>query len=67
MSKIPEPLVDRHKQGVAQLKFYGVPVAELNRDEQLAMINVLSVELRETRHRLLVNIELSTLARRKNS
>lgn len=51
--RIPQYIVDEHKKGVEHLKFYGVPVAELDKDELLAMVNLCAVELTALRKRLI--------------
>lgn len=58
MNKIPKYIIDDHKHGVEQLKFYGHSVMELDRDELLAMVNCLAVSLREERERLLANLSM---------
>lgn len=37
--EIPKHLIDKHKEGVEALTFYGVPVTELDRDGLLAFAN----------------------------
>jgi len=39
VSKIPKEIIERDKQGVEVLTYYGVPVAELDRDGLLAALN----------------------------
>lgn len=36
---IPKPIIDRDKEGVESLTYYGVPVTELDRDGLLAALN----------------------------
>lgn len=39
MGKIPKHIIDESKEGVEGVRFYGVPVMELDHDELLACIN----------------------------
>lgn len=39
MNSIPMAIIDRDKKGVERLTYYGVPVAELDRDGLLAALN----------------------------
>lgn len=36
---IPKSIIDRDKEGVEKLTYYGVPVTELDRDSLLAALN----------------------------
>ena len=54
---IPKELIAKHKEGVENLKFYGVPILELERDELLAFANVCAQELTDMRRRFLGFIE----------
>lgn len=40
MKEIPKHIIERDKQGVEKLTYYGVPVTELDRDGLLAALNV---------------------------
>lgn len=40
MKEIPRAIIERDKQGVEKLTYYGVPVTELDRDGLLAALNV---------------------------
>lgn len=62
--RIPKHIVDDHKQGVEQLKFYGFPTTELDRDELLAMVNCLARSLKEERERMLANLDMVRAFRR---
>lgn len=53
MNRIPPALVEQHKTGVESLRFYGVPVVELDRDELLAFANLCAVSLKESSERTL--------------
>lgn len=46
MSGIPREIVEREKEGVEKLTYYGVPVAELDRDEMLAALNQIAKQSR---------------------
>jgi len=59
MNTIPKHLIDKHKEGVEALTFYGVPVTELDRDGLLAFANLCAQELRDMRSRFLGFIETS--------
>lgn len=39
MKEIPKAIIERDKEGVESLTYYGVPVAELDRDGLLAALN----------------------------
>lgn len=54
---IPKELIEKHKEGVEKLKFYGVPVTELDRDGLLAFANLCAQELTDMRRRFLGFIE----------
>jgi hypothetical protein len=58
MSKIPRHIIERHKEGVERLTFYGHPVVELDRDELLAMVNCLAEESKAARERVLAGLEM---------
>ncbi len=60
---IPKHLIEKHKQGVEALTFYGVPVTELDRDGLLAFANVCAQELTNMRKRFLGFIETSRALR----
>lgn len=51
MNIIPKHLIDKHKEGVESLTFYGVPVTELEREGLLAFANLCAQELTEMRRR----------------
>lgn len=53
MNRIPEHIIEHHKQGVENLRFYGVPVTELNRDELLAFAGAAAETAKQTREQLL--------------
>ena len=57
MNTIPKELIAKHKEGVENLTFYGVPVTELDRDGLLAFANVCAQELTDIRRRFLGFIE----------
>lgn len=61
--KIPKHIVEDHKRGVEDLKFYGYPVSDLDRDELLAMVNCLARQLKEERERLLANLSMMRVMR----
>lgn len=46
MKEIPRAIIERDKQGVEKLTYYGVPVTELDRDGLLAALNVVSQQAR---------------------
>lgn len=39
MSRIPKHMIDEAKEGIEGMRFYGVPVMELDRDELLACVS----------------------------
>lgn len=57
MNRIPKHIIENHKQGVEQLKFYGHAATELDRDELLALANCLAQSLKEQRERMLSTLE----------
>lgn len=42
MTRIPQHLIERDKQGVEALTYYGVSVTDLDRDGLLAALNLLA-------------------------
>lgn len=61
--RIPSHIVEHHKKGVEQLRFYGLAATELDRDELLAMVNLCAQELKEQRERMLHHLEFSQMLR----
>lgn len=61
--RIPSHIIEDHKKGVEQLRFYGFPATELDRDELLAMVNLCAQELKEQRERFLGHLEFSRMLR----
>lgn len=57
-NRIPKHLIEHHKQGVEELKFYGHAATDLDRDELLALANCLAQTLKLERERLLANLEM---------
>lgn len=53
MNTIPKHLIEKHKQGVEALTFYGVPVTELDRDGLLAFANCCAQQI-ESAHKRFV-------------
>lgn len=49
--RIPKHIVDEHKKGVENLRFYGFAATELDKDELLAMVNLCAKELTAQRER----------------
>lgn len=64
MNRIPKHVIEHHKQGVEDLKFYGFAVTDLDRDELLAMVNCLAQALKLEREQLLANLEMFKVLRR---
>jgi len=44
--EIPRSIIERDKEGVEKITYYGVPVTELDRDGLLAALNVTKQEAR---------------------
>lgn len=59
MSKIPKHIIERHKEGVEELRFYGVPVTELEHDELLAFANLCAQQVKNASERMLEFIRTS--------
>lgn len=48
MGTLPPEIIERDKEGVEQLRYYGVPVSDLDRDELLAALNQASRQARSS-------------------
>lgn len=51
--KIPRHIIDKHTEGVEELRFYGHSVTELDRNELLAFANLCARSLKEQHERFL--------------
>lgn len=57
--KIPKHIIDEHKKGVENLRFYGHAVTDLDRDELLAALNSCARTMKDDQKRFTAFVDLS--------